>query len=276
MGEFSEAEPTTGLSFQGWDTIPIESITATDKWTVVFKLKRPDARALRSIIDPYVHFIIPPEVIETYGDMKDWRNLVGTGPWMLTDLVEGSSVTYNKNPNYWSDDEKYPGNRLPYIDELRVPVMPDAATRIAALRTGKIDYQGIVSIPTLNTGDEVKSLQRTNPEIVIWEHWVRSTSGFGMNTQRPPFDDIRVRKAMNMALDFETLHYTYFKGRGRWIPDGRIASDVPGAGIPFEEWPEEVKKGYMYDPAGAEKLLDEAGYPRGADGIRFKDRIDLV
>ena len=273
MGEFSEAKPTTGLQFQGWDTIPIESITATDKWTVVFKLKRPDSRALRSIIDPYVHVILPREVIEKYGDMKDWRNVVGTGPWMLTEYVEGSSLTLNKNPNYWSYDEKYPGNRLPYIDELRAPYMPDIATRIAALRTGKIDYQGTLAIPTLDTIDKVKSLQRTNPEIVITEHEVRSTNGFGMNTQRPPFDDIRVRKAMNMALDREALHYTYFKGWGSWIPEGAIAGVVPVAGIPFEEWPEEVKKGYMYDPAGAEKLLDEAGYPRGADGIRFKTSL---
>ena len=270
MGQFTDAEPTIGLATDGWDTIPIESITATDKWTVVFKLKQPDLRALRSIIDPNVLLTVPPDVIEKYGDMKDWRNVVGTGPWIWTDHVEGSSLTYNKNPNYWSDDEKYPGNRLPYIDELRVLIMPDAATRVAALRTGKVDFVGLLGLHVVTTSDEVESLQRTNPEIVITKHWVRSDNGFGMNTEKPPFNDIRVRKAMNMALDFETIHYTYFKGWGSWIPQGVIDSGVPVAGIPFEEWPEEVKKGYMYDPAGAEKLLDEAGYPRGADGIRFK------
>ena len=270
MGEFSEAEPSPGLFFDGWDTIPIESITATDKWTVVFKLKHPDPRTLRSIIDPIVNLIVPREVIEEYGDMKDWRTLVGTGPWMLTEYVDGSSVTYTKNPNYWSDDEKYPGNRLPYIDELRGLIIPEHATQLAALRTGKIDYTGVHAYRMFGTIDKVKSLQRTNPEIVITEHWVRSLNSFNMNTQRPPFDDIRVRKAMNMALDFETIHDTYFKGWGNWTPQGTVGNDVPVAGIPFEEWPEEVKKGYMYDPAGAEKLLDEAGYPRGADGIRFK------
>jgi len=270
--EFSEAEPTPGLSWDGWDTMPIESITATDKWTVVFKLTRPDNRALRSIIGNIIHFIVAREVIDEYGDMKDWRNVVGTGPWVLTDLVEGSSMTLTKNPNYWSDDEKYPGNRLPYVDELSVKVMPEPATRIAALRSGKIDYAGapLSYPPALDSIDKVESMQRTNPEIVITEHIVRMTSSFGMNTQRAPFDDIRVRKAMQMALDLETLHYTYFKGWGTWGPQGLIANDVPLAGTAFEEWPEEVKKGYMYDPAGAEKLLDEAGYQRGADGIRFK------
>jgi len=276
MGEFSETEPTPGvLAWDGFDTMPIESITATDKWTVVFKLTQPDPRALRGIISPVVHYIIAREVIEEYGDMKDWRNVVGTGPWMLTDLVEGSSLTLTKNPNYWGYDEKYPGNRLPYVDELSVKVMPDPATRIAALRTGQIDYAGAVlnHPPTLNSIDKVESLKRTNPEIAIFEHYVRTDSNFGMNTQRAPFDDIRVRKAMQMALDLETLHDTYFKGWGTWGPQGLIANDVPVAGTPFEEWPEEVKKGYMYDPAGAEKLLDEAGYPRGADGIRFKAHL---
>ena len=276
MGEFSEAEPTPGvLRWDGFDTMPIESITATDKWTVVFKLTQPDPRALRGIISPVVHYIIAREVIEEYGDMKDWRNVVGTGPWMLTDLVEGSSLTLTKNPNYWGYDEKYPGNRLPYVDELSVKVIPEPATRIAALRTGQIDYAGAVlnHPPTLNSIDKVESLKRTNPEIGIFEHYVRTDSNFGMNTQRAPFDDIRVRKAMQMALDLETLHDTYFKGWGTSGPQGLIANDVPVAGTPFEEWPEEVKKGFMYDPAGAEKLLDEAGYPRGADGIRFKAHL---
>ena len=53
-----------------------------------------------------------------------------------------------------------------------------------------------------------------------------------------------------MALDLETLNETYFKGWGTWRPNGMIANHVPLAGTPFEEWPEEVKKGYRYDPAG--------------------------
>ena len=56
--EFSEAEPTSGLRWDGWETMPIESITATDKWTVVFKLTRPDNRALRSIIGNVIHLLL--------------------------------------------------------------------------------------------------------------------------------------------------------------------------------------------------------------------------
>ena len=58
-------------------------------------------------------------------------------------------------------------------------------------------------------------------------------------------------------------------GLGDPIHQG-VSRKVTAIATPFEEWPEEVKKGFMYDPDGAESLLDEAGYPRGADGIRFK------
>ena len=71
--------------------IPWESVTATDKWTVVIELTKPYLGALGLILLNDFAYIMPPEVIEQYGDVLDWRNLVGTGPFMLTDVVEGSS-----------------------------------------------------------------------------------------------------------------------------------------------------------------------------------------
>ena len=80
--------------------------------------------------------IMPPEVIEQHGDVQDWRNLVGTGPFMLTDVVEDSHITWAKNPDYWGHDEKYPDNRLPYVDELRMMIMREEGSIVAALRSG--------------------------------------------------------------------------------------------------------------------------------------------
>ena len=253
--------------------VGIESVTATDKWTVVFKLERPHLFALKWILDWYTFFIHPPEVIEQYGSVNDWRNLVGTGPFMLTDYVEGSSVTFIKNPDYWGFDEKYPENRLPYVDELTTLLMNDPATRLAALRSGKIDYLGYVAGTQIMFIDQVVSLARTNPEIAQWPFFSRSDYAFGMNVNNPPLNDIRVRKAMQMALDLETINDTFLMGRADTTPHGQLGGAQKEFYIPFDEWPEEVKKGYMYDPEGAEKLLDEAGYPRGADGIRFKTSL---
>ena len=250
--------------------VGIESVTATDKWTVVFKLDRSRLSALKPILQNYPFFIHPPEVIKEHGDANDWRNLVGTGPFMLTDYVEGSSITFIKNPDYWGFDEKYPENRLPYVDELTALIMKEEATRLAALRSGKIDYMGYVVNTQIKSIDQVESLARTNPEIAQWKFFGRSDWGFAVNVNNPPLNDIRVRKALQMALDLDAINRGFFKGYADTTPHGSVGESAKGYFIPFEEWPEEVKKGYMYDPEGAEKLLDEAGYPRGADGIRFK------
>ena len=74
-----------------------------------------------------------------------------------------------------------------------------------------------------------------------------------------------------MALDQETINNTYFKGYGDTTPRGQTG--VPGFYVPFDEWPQEVKDAYSYNPEGAAKLLDQAGYPRGSDGIRFKTTV---
>jgi len=120
--------------------------------------------------------------------------------------------------------------------------------------------------------DSIESLQRTNPEIAVHPIYFRSSDSFAPNHRVPPLGDINVRRAMQMALDNENVAVTYWKGWADPTPHGLVG--LPGYFIPFEEWDDEVKKGYMYDPAGAEKLLDEAGYPRGADGIRFKTALN--
>ena len=200
-----------GTEFKSFG-VQFESIEATDKWTVVFKLKELNLAALFQILDSSKTFILPPEVIKEHGDVTDWRNLVGTGPFMLTDYVEGSSMTWDKNPDYWGYDEKYPENRLPYIDQLRALIMPEVATYMAALRAGKVDYIGPIAVTQLRTPDQVESLQRTNPEIEIWPFALRSDNAFGMNVQVAPFDDIRCARQCRWQLT----------SRQSTMPTGRV------------------------------------------------------
>ena len=253
--------------------VQLESISATDKWTVVFRLKEPNLGALGAILDANAYFTYPPEVIKEHGDVSDWRNLVGTGPMMLTDWTDGSSITWNRNPDYWGYDEKYPDNRLPYIDRLRALIMPEPATYMAALRTGQVDYVGPIGAAQMRTLDQVESLQKTNPELVIWPFFNRSDNGVGMNVQVEPFDDIRVRKAMQMAINLKEINNAYYKGYADVTPQGQLHRSFAEVVTQFEDWPEDVKRVFDYDPEGAEALLDEAGYPRGADGVRFKTEL---
>jgi peptide/nickel transport system substrate-binding protein len=258
---FTEPSEATTVGFK-WPGVKLESVTATDESTVVFKLQEPSLTFLDAILNERSGFIYPPEVIKEHGDARDWRNLVGTGPMMLTEWVEGSSITWEKNPDYWGYDEKYPQNRLPYVDEIRGLIMPEVATYLAALRSGKLDYvgQGLGKISTI---DQAESLQRTNPEIKMWPLLSVALTPTGLNVSKPPFNDIRVRKAMQMALDLETVNNTLFGGLGDTTPYGIIGQARLGYYIPFEEWPEEIKDNYAYDPERAKQLLAEAGYPNG-------------
>ena len=263
---FTEPSP---WALSGVRELPWESITATDDATVVMRLKKPLLPALVTILDAAI-FMLPPEVIQQYGDAKDWRNFVGTGPYMLTDWVDGSSITWTRNPDYWGTDEKYPQNRLPYVDELKGQIIVEEATYLAGLRSGRLDYLGFAAGDThLTSPDQIENLRQANPEIVLYPWWDRAETVFALDATKPPFDDIRVRQAMQMALDLETINDTYFSGAANATPQGVVGDQISGFHIPFEQWPEEVKKGYRYDPEGAKRLLEEAGYPNGLKTILY-------
>jgi peptide/nickel transport system substrate-binding protein len=247
-----------------------ESVEATDDTTVVFKLLEPNIDTLNILFTSYSPHILPPEVIQEHGDLQDWRNLVGTGPYMLTDWVEGSSLTWEKNPDYWGTDEKFPENQLPYADFTKVLIMKDEATRVAALRVGKADYMGWLSDSALSTVEQAEALRKTNPEIVLIPYAYRSTTSPAFNLDHKPFDQLEVRRAMQMALDLETVNTVYLKGWGTVTPMGQIGTGAVEYSTPFNEWPEEVRAGYMYNPEGAIALLDAAGFMPDKDGVRIR------
>ena len=256
--------------------LPVVSVTATDDWTVEVKSSEFSFKTLEVLLfeSSGGAVIVPPEVVKEhgneYGGLTDWRVLVGTGPYMVTDYVEGSAATLSKNPDYWGFDAVHPSNRLPYADAVKILIIPDIATKVAALRTGKITMVGGRGMPL----DQVWSLQKTNPELVVTK--VAGTSvNMGFNLSKEPLGKLDVRVAMQKALDLKAIALTYYNGFADPTPVG-ASFPLPGQFTPFEEWPEETKWKYEYDPETAEKLLDDAGYPRGSDGVRFKTTMDVI
>ena len=267
---FDGGEPGQDLGIGQLPKMEWDSITAPDDSTVVFKLKAPFLEALKTLAVSHHAYIVAREVVEQFGDIQDWRNVTGTGPYQLTDVVEGSSWTYTKIDDYWGFDEKFPDNRLPYADQIELLIVFDPATRLSLMRSGQAEYMGWGMGSHLSSVDQALSLQETNPELQFSTFSFRAETAFSFDNQIEPWNDIRVRRALNMAIDFDAISESYHQGWSDTTPVGGFGRAVLGYAVPFEEWPEEIAQWYRFDPEAAEKLLDEAGLPRGADGVRFK------
>ena len=235
--------------------VDIISVTATDKYTVVFKTSRPSSAMLSILLDSgSTNGVQPREAVELWGNLNDWRHQIGTGPFMIKDDVPASSVTFIKNPNYYMYDYKYPQNRLPYADQVNLLVIVDPSTAIAGLRTGKLDLYTNINF------QQVASIKKTNPEL---QQITRPLNGdaLWLMVDKAPFNDINVRKAMQMSIDLNTIAQSLYGGYVTGTPVGLVGQQ--GYYVPYAEWPQDVKDGYTYNVAGAKKLLAAAGYPTG-------------
>ena len=220
----------------------VESIVAKDDKTVVFTLKQPFAPFLNFMANHYM-WILPKEAIDGKVDLA--TEAIGTGPFVLQKWEDNVQATYKKNPKYYEEGK-------PYLDEVIYKIIPDQASRIAAFRTGQADLIGSLS------PEEITQIQKTNPDITIFESLFPTQEQLFMNLEKEPFSDIKVRKALSLAIDRKSMVKAIYGG-------GETSSPVnPSLGdwaLPLEEREELLP----YDPEQAKKLLAEAGYENGFD-----------
>jgi peptide/nickel transport system substrate-binding protein len=238
---------------------PLESITAIDRYTIAFKWKAPNPEIVRDAMQAWgsLASIEPREAVEKWGNLDDWHHAIGTGPFILKDVVQGNSATLVKNPDYWGHDEQHTTNQLPYIDALKLHIIPEKAAAIAALRAGQIDaLDGLTPL-------EADAIQQTNPELLRATFPAPNALTLDPRNDLKPFSDIRVRKAMQMAIDLPAICHTYYKDTCRPYPSSITSYYMKGWGFPYEEWPQELKDEYAYNPVKSRQLLAEAGYPNG-------------
>jgi len=255
----------------------MESIKAIDKWTLEVKSK-PGKILIPFTMVTGASYVYPREVIDKFTDMNDWKNVCGTGPYILTDFVANGSATYKKNPDYWMNDPMFPGNRLPYADQIKELYITDRSTIIAAMRTGKIDQGG------LSLWDDVQALLKTNPETKYTSYIAATATTIDMKLDNPalPWYDKKVRHAMFMAINHPEIKKSYYKNQAELVawpvaPVGDI--DIFGdMYTPLEKLPESTQKLFGYYPDEAKKLLTEAGYAKGfkAELICLESDVDLM
>ena len=252
-----------------------EVIYQTDKWTVVVEH---DATKLQLFIWITQHMkMYPRDMVEEYGDLNEWERTCGTGPYVLIDLVPDSSITYERNPNYWMKNPMGPGkgDQLPYPDGIKYLVIPDQSTVFAALRTGKVDWIYPVA------WEDGQQLLKTAPQLKYVKYTPLTVMMVGGRLDKPelPFTDIKVRQALQMAIDREAIREALYGGEGAILNwPVRPIPEYKDLYIPLEELPENIQELFEYNPEKARQLLAEAGYPDGfkTDIVCQAGAVDLL
>ena len=227
----------------------IEGMETPDTHTLRIHLKTPNALFPQNIAEP-VAIIFAREVLEEDGDLK--KRLIGTGPYILKEHTRKVRIVLHRNPDYFDAPR-------PYVDEYVILSTPDSATRMAAFRTGQSDFL------VLQSPSEVEAVRKTNPGAIV-QALPNTLSPFGLALaqDRPPFNDVRVRRALSMAIDRQKQVDTLFEGQGilGWgVPYIYYQDTPPTASLLGPYW--------QYRPAEAKKLLAEAGYSNGFETTLF-------
>jgi len=233
----------------------IDRVFARDDHTVVFEFNEYNAEWNFRFGYGYYSCIIPREF--EHVDIKDWRNAVGSGPFQIVDHVDGSTQTYARTSDYWDreslNEKRY---EIPFVDEAVFHTIKDKATRLTALRTGQLDF--LESIDWLS----VSHLRETTPELK-WSRWMGTSGRFiALRCDQEPFDDVRVRRALNMAINQQEIVDHYFGGNAEVYAFPQTP-DFAEYYEPLENMPESVQELFSYSPEKAKALLAEAGYPEG-------------
>lgn len=226
----------------------------------------PDARTLVLTMDSFYYATIqdlalvrPVRFLSPASAAADgsFQKPVGTGPWMLEEYLPQQRASFVPNLAYWGEE--------PTLERVVFEVIPDAQTRIAALLSGEVDliggeYVGGISLESL-------PVLRRNPNVKVFTEPGTTSYFLQMDTTRAPFDDVRVRQALNHAIDRAAISERLFGG---------VATPAQGvfpATVPYVE--ASGSDLYAYDPERARALLAEAGYSAGPDGVLAKDGAPL-
>jgi len=218
----------------------LEGVTVVDPYTVKFELTRPDATFLHVMAINF-SFVVPKEEVEKWG--ADFgKHPVGTGAFKLGEWTLGQKLVFERNKDYWNAG-------LPKLDQITFEVGQEPVVALLRLQKGEVDVAGDGIPPAKFL--EVKN-DPTYAKLIV-EGGQLHTGYVTMKTTMKPFDNVKVRQAVNMAINKDRIIRII---NGRAVPANQpLPPTMPGFAKDYE--------GYKYDVEGAKKLLAEAGLADG-------------
>ena len=231
----------------------VEKIDALDRYTVRFALSEPFGWFL-DYLATTVMWVVAPEAVERFGDLRRAEACIGTGPWMLERYEPNVRLTFVRNPNYF-----LPG--LPYTDGIEVTIDEDPSSRLAAWLAGRYDfapeYGQCVRRLDLDVARRRKPALKTQDFIVLFGGITM------MKLDREPFRDVRVRRALALASNWKEGLETNAWSLGNGAPNPTIPAALREWTIPITQLTPEGRRLYDQDLSEAKRLLAQAGFPTG-------------
>jgi peptide/nickel transport system substrate-binding protein len=233
----------------------IERVETPDPLTVRIVLKEPNAWFLEMLASPMFVAIVAREAVEKYGDLKKAESVVGTGPWMLETYKPNVGVTFARHPQYFQ-----PGQ--PYIDRVEMMVDEDNASRMAAFLAGKYDlgWEFPAAIGRTDWVQIKDTLKQRRPNLKTAEFVSNVETHISLRTDQKPFNDVRVRQALSLAVDRQGIIDAVLEGVG--IVNPAVPAAFKDWAVPIDQLGEGARY-FKHNPAEAKRLLAAAGYPNG-------------
>jgi peptide/nickel transport system substrate-binding protein len=238
-------DPATGDPNAGsLGMIDAHQIQTPDASTVVFKLNYAYAPFRIVLGSPNWSLIFPREVLA--GSYDPAKTVIGSGPFLLDTAQPDVAYTYTKNPNWFEQGQ-------PYVDNVRVAVIPDASQQLAQWAAGNLDEL------ILDNLDNANAAQQRQPKATLLKLKFNAAYPiyFQMGEPNGPFQDIRLRQAVSMAIDRQALAKVVYNGEADSVVF--VPASYGKWAMRVQDLPADVKPFYMYNVAEAKRLVQAAG-----------------
>jgi peptide/nickel transport system substrate-binding protein len=245
----------------------LEGVKVVNPQTVQIRLEKPGISFLSILANPSAS-VLPHEAVEKYGTQMH----IGTGPFMVANIAnDTSAVVLVRNPNYYGKDSL--GNQLPFLDSIKISYIDNKTSELDLFQQGRLDFVWGLSAEAVKTfvPQVISDFEQKPPKFLLDHSSEFVTQLYEFNTTRPPFNDVRVRKAFSYAIDRNRIvdevlaREAYGPGINGICPPalpGYKASDIKGYEI-VKESEDSTRMQKEAERAMAKKLLAEAGYGPG-------------